>query len=712
MSTPRDGPAGRSSEQPGPDASDRLDSWKEIAAFLKRDVRTAQRWEKRAGLPVHRHLRSQLRTAYAYRSELDAWWRRYRATGESSTAHTGPLDRRAKRQRSAGALAGGSLVALASVALWLLWMRPDGQTVMTPPTVVSAIPVLIADVDNQTGRPTLTSLVREEVVRQLTQHEEVEIVPPARIATLLQRMKRDQATTINKEIARELAVRDGRIRFLVVARVHQGDAKYYVDLELIDPAEGRVRVSVEGRAAAQEQLAASVRRETDQLTRRLLEEAAARPHSGARFEEVSTRSLPAVQLYSEAVQAGDREQWGTSELLTRRALMADPEFASGYAWLAWALRNQGRAARDCLTFARRASELSSGSSAHEVTFISGTQFEMAGDLAKALEAYEAMLRLEPGNPRTLELLVNGYARMGRFRAAVDHAVARVKVQRDDFYANVRAAHALTIWQSDRRRAEPFVERARSLLPTIRPGERLEWKTWLLLLPVFDRWLADDRAAAREALASLQAALDEAIGRERDMLASALGSGYLALGMLEAAERTFISAAAPVRQIGLAMLALTVGDKARARDALLQIDGSASVRPALFAAAGLLREAEAGLLSSFGSDYGEGIEAVTRGLIAARRRDTAEAARWLRSGVDLLRSSGQPEYFLGVEALARLWIAAGDHERAGRLLEDAVQQRTRTYGSIWWAGANWTRTSAQLLALSERRGRRGIPECGT
>ena len=33
---------------------DRLDSWKEIAAYLNRDVTTVQRWEKREGMPVHR----------------------------------------------------------------------------------------------------------------------------------------------------------------------------------------------------------------------------------------------------------------------------------------------------------------------------------------------------------------------------------------------------------------------------------------------------------------------------------------------------------------------------------------------------------------------------------------------------------------------------------------------------------------------------------
>ena len=51
----------------------RLDSWKEIAAYLDRDVTTVQRWEKREGMPVHRHLHDKRGSVYALSSELDAW---------------------------------------------------------------------------------------------------------------------------------------------------------------------------------------------------------------------------------------------------------------------------------------------------------------------------------------------------------------------------------------------------------------------------------------------------------------------------------------------------------------------------------------------------------------------------------------------------------------------------------------------------------------
>src|SRR5467141_1938704 len=54
-------------------ANERLDSWKEIAGYLKRDERTVRRWEK-DGLPVHRHRNKKKAAVYAYRPEIDAWW--------------------------------------------------------------------------------------------------------------------------------------------------------------------------------------------------------------------------------------------------------------------------------------------------------------------------------------------------------------------------------------------------------------------------------------------------------------------------------------------------------------------------------------------------------------------------------------------------------------------------------------------------------------
>jgi TolB-like protein/Tfp pilus assembly protein PilF len=69
---------------------DRLDSWKEIAKHLGREVRTVQLWEKREGLPVHRHFHRSLGSVFAFRSEVDAWWQRVSqgSTGPQAQAET------------------------------------------------------------------------------------------------------------------------------------------------------------------------------------------------------------------------------------------------------------------------------------------------------------------------------------------------------------------------------------------------------------------------------------------------------------------------------------------------------------------------------------------------------------------------------------------------------------------------------------------------
>lgn len=61
-------------EESAPYAKERLDSWKEIASFFGRQVRTVQLWEKSEGLPVRRQHHKKLGSVYAYRRDLDAWW--------------------------------------------------------------------------------------------------------------------------------------------------------------------------------------------------------------------------------------------------------------------------------------------------------------------------------------------------------------------------------------------------------------------------------------------------------------------------------------------------------------------------------------------------------------------------------------------------------------------------------------------------------------
>jgi hypothetical protein len=79
------------------ESADRFESWKEIAAYLGRNVRTVQRWERLEGLPVHRHHHLKLGSVYAFRREIDEWRRQRVADLDVAD----PIDEQAIQGRAA-----------------------------------------------------------------------------------------------------------------------------------------------------------------------------------------------------------------------------------------------------------------------------------------------------------------------------------------------------------------------------------------------------------------------------------------------------------------------------------------------------------------------------------------------------------------------------------------------------------------------------------
>lgn len=101
----------------------RLDSWKEIATYLARDIRTVIRWEKERGLPVHRIPGGKKHAVYAYKSEIDAWLDGAGAGRLSDTASVGAAPVTAPvagRRRIVWIVAVAALlIAGAAIAAWL-----------------------------------------------------------------------------------------------------------------------------------------------------------------------------------------------------------------------------------------------------------------------------------------------------------------------------------------------------------------------------------------------------------------------------------------------------------------------------------------------------------------------------------------------------------------------------------------------------------------
>ena len=172
------------SSEASPAASgDRLDSWKEIAAYLRRSVRTVTRWEKHEGLPVHRHIHSKTGTVYAYKVEVDAWWntRGKQLDGLPSDSVTN----RPAWFRSAGFIAFACAAIVVVTAAWFASMRtaPNRLAKLVPLTAYPGIegPPSLSPDGNQVAfernGDVYVKQVGSEAVVQLTHSPAVEDSP-------------------------------------------------------------------------------------------------------------------------------------------------------------------------------------------------------------------------------------------------------------------------------------------------------------------------------------------------------------------------------------------------------------------------------------------------------------------------------------------------------------------------------------------------------
>lgn len=103
---------------------ERLDSWKEIAAYLNRHITTVRRWEKHEHLPVRRHVHDKLGSVYAYRAELDAWRESRRVPDGTPPAGAPPTEGHSPRPMvRRRAVVGAAAVACSLVALAVVLMN-------------------------------------------------------------------------------------------------------------------------------------------------------------------------------------------------------------------------------------------------------------------------------------------------------------------------------------------------------------------------------------------------------------------------------------------------------------------------------------------------------------------------------------------------------------------------------------------------------------
>lgn len=206
----------------------RLESWKEIAAYLGRDVTTVRRWEKREGLPVHRLHHSRLGSVYAYAIELDAW-RNDRAVGETRGAEASQGPQTFRRVWTVITLVALALV-LASGSAWL-WRVRSAKLAASAASPIRSIAVL--PLENLSGNPEqdyLADGITEALIGRLATIQGLRVI--SRTSSMQFKGTRGSVP----EIARKLNVRvvvEGSVirsgdRIRISAQLIQGDTDVHI----------------------------------------------------------------------------------------------------------------------------------------------------------------------------------------------------------------------------------------------------------------------------------------------------------------------------------------------------------------------------------------------------------------------------------------------------------------------------------------------------
>jgi tetratricopeptide (TPR) repeat protein len=700
---------------------DRLDSWKKIAAYLGKDVRTALRWSKDKGMPVYRRSGGKRGAIYAYRSEIDEW------------IHSDRSKHTRANQKPVFVWAGAVLALVLAATATFLWQN---SSISRPKIPVEHRPwILVTDFQNSTGEARFNGTVETALRRELANSRHVLVVAPERIRDTLILMKREPGVTIDAMLGREICLRYEHKCAILTGRVEIFDKSYLLSVEVVDPADGRSVASVAEEAAGLDRVLPAIHRLGNWLRTNLGEELARIKLDEEQLERVTTPSLRALELYSRGMQDMYLYRWTDAEALFRQATQEDPEFASAHLLVFWALANQKKKSEEeAQSFLVRAMELAESASEPERHFIQGTYYDLfEKNYEKACASYKTLAELFPDHYWAAGNAIGVcFNKLGHREDYVRYSVQAAELRVDTL---LDAAKAFTYVAGDFDRARPYVERLRGV---IADGGVPGWKTmgWPVTFTelfaaeeFLDKGMLQDVVHELQRVELLQESMDDSFQYHSTQV---LFKFYLALGQFQKAQA--LAQEVDIPDMFLAWLAFLAGDKAAfqrhtenfrvdLREAipntteqlLFQLSLNLRyVRPPLDVLAPLYDPVSAvATASPVGAPSREflswpKLEAklqIVRGKQMLERGQTDEAIAPLKNGVEWFRDRGGwstfPYYFLGSELLAVALAEQGDLQAAYRVLEDAARQR-KLVNSI--STPLYQRIQARLALLARELGR--------
>jgi eukaryotic-like serine/threonine-protein kinase len=232
-----------------------------------------------------------------------------------------------RRAISGGVVAFSSLgIAVGGyMAMRALGVGPVG-TLLASGVLSDRERVLLAGFQSPTHDTLLSAAVTGAFRIDFAQSTLVQLVPPERVAQVLERMRRSPSAWLNPALAREVAARDG-VRAIMTGDIAPAGSGYLLSAKLMSAANGEVLVAHREAANDSTEIIPAI----DRLSKRLrsrIGESLTLLRSERPLEQVTTASLEALRKFTQATRAGDLEgDHAKAVLLLKEAVALDTGFA-------------------------------------------------------------------------------------------------------------------------------------------------------------------------------------------------------------------------------------------------------------------------------------------------------------------------------------------------------------------------------------------------
>jgi tetratricopeptide (TPR) repeat protein len=182
-------------------------------------------------------------------------------------------------------------------------------------------------------------VVGELVAMRLSESPSVSVMSRMMLVDALARMSRSPRSTIDLDLARELASREG-VKAIVDGTIVRIGTSLAVTMRLVTPDSGRELFSDQAVATSEEKLIPVVDHLSREL-RRKIGESLKSVRASPPLEQVATPSLAALRLYTTASRLHFGGEGVRAIPLLRQAVAIDTEFATAYRMMGSAMRNAG-----------------------------------------------------------------------------------------------------------------------------------------------------------------------------------------------------------------------------------------------------------------------------------------------------------------------------------------------------------------------------------